>query len=118
MTLLKTLLKPICLSLFLCLPMAASAAPKVYSGKEAQAIRCAQLMIYGSQAGLVTGVMSEKESLQMRVYGLMILHKYISGTGRQKIKAIEQMIEKTGFQESSQRFVKQARTCTRQFPAE
>ncbi len=100
----------------LSLPTVSTAAPKVYSGSEAQAIRCAQLVFFVANEGDRQGFLSRNDQNGLKAYGLYLLDTYTTGTPRQKAKAISKMYSATGYVESVEKFVKSHRRCQRQFP--
>jgi len=112
MTLFKAAIFAACLAM----PTISTAAPKVYSGSEAQAIRCAQLVFFVASEGDRQGFLSRNDQNGLRAYGLYLLDQYTTGSPRQKAKAIEKMSKATGYVESVQKFEKSHRRCTRQFP--
>lgn len=97
-------------------PSVTMAAPKVYSGSEAQAIRCAQLVFFAANEGDRHGFLSRNDQNGLKAYGLYLLDQYTTGTPRQKAKAITQMANATGYVESIEKFTKSHRRCVRQFP--
>ncbi len=98
------------------LPTASTAAPKVYSGSEAQAIRCAQLVFFAANEGDRQGFLSRNDQNGLKAYGLYLLDQYTTGTPRQKAKALSKMYNATGYVESVDKFVKSHRRCQAQFP--
>ena len=116
MRLLKTAIFSACLAIPTTIPTTGIAAPKVYSGAEAQAIRCAQLVFFVAREGDRLGFLSRNDQDGLKAYGLYLLNQYTSGTPRQKAKAIENMSKATAYVESVQKFEKSHRRCIRQFP--
>lgn len=111
-----TLFKAALLSVCLCLPTAGYSGVKVYSGSEAQAIRCSQLMLFAAEVGREGGFLTRRQSEGIKAYGLHVLMKYTSGTTKQKGKAVVQMMKGTNPFQSQAKFLKQHKTCLRQFP--
>ena len=111
-----SLIKAALISATLIIPTVATAAPKVYSGSEAQAIRCAQLVFFAANEGDRHGFLSRNDQNGLRAYGLYLLDQYTTGTPRQKAKAITKMTKSTGYVESIEKFNQSHRRCIRQFP--
>jgi len=111
-----SLIKAALISATLAIPTAATAAPKVYSGSEAQAIRCAQLLFFAAHEGDRQGFLSRNDQNGLRAYGLYLLNEYTTGTPRQKAKAISKMSKATGYVESVEKLMASHKRCQRQFP--
>ena len=101
----------------LCLfTVAASASPKIYSGKEAQALRCAQLVFWVASEAERLGYIPRDAQPGIRAYGLYLLDRYTTGTPRQKAAALGKLTRSTDDATSREKFITQHRRCTRQFP--
>lgn len=100
----------------LLMPQTTVAAPKVYSGTEAQAIRCAQLVFWVATQGHKLGYIDARDQDGIRAYGLYVLSRYTSGSPEQKAKALTQLSKSTPDAISRDKFIKTHSRCTRKFP--
>ena len=94
----------------------AVAAPKVYSGLEAKALKCSELMIFLVVAGDASGEITRNQANALTGYAGYILDNYTSGSHRQKARALEIMMERTSVHQKVLDLESQHLSCLRLFP--
>lgn len=110
-------LKAFLVALTLALPMgAAQSAEKIYSGSEAAALRCANIVALTGVALNGAGRLGALEKEVMLGISFLMLEGHVSGTWAQKKAALEVVRDRRGVVETLEDFEKLAEQCLRDFP--
>ena len=94
----------------------AAAQPKVYSGREAAALRCSNTLALTAVALNGAELMSDIEKDLMIEITYLILDRHVSGTWHQKKQALRQVRDRRSVEETLQDYQRNAARCLRQFP--
>ncbi|XDA96747.1 hypothetical protein AB1M95_11480 [Sulfitobacter sp. LCG007] len=109
------------LGLALCAaPLAACAQDspdgKVYSGREASALRCANAMAFTAIALDSAGALRPGEKDVLLGITILILERHVSGTFKQKKQALAVVRDRHDPQETLDDFRRYADACMKEFP--
>lgn len=94
----------------------AAAGTRTYSGEEAAALRCADMMALTSVALAETGMISEQEKTAILQISVLILVRHVSGSWEQKKAALEVVRDRRNLIETVQDYQRFAAQCLEQFP--
>ena len=95
---------------------AVAAEPKVYSGEEAGALRCANAMALTAVALSDAGLMTDAEKEVLLRVTVAILDRHVSGSWAQKKAALEVVRDRRNVGETLEDFQVLAQRCLRQYP--
>lgn len=104
------------LALLLFLGSPAGAGEKVYDGREAAALRCANMLALTGVALEGAGLIEEIDKEVMLGITVLILERHVSGTWRQKKAAMEVMRNRRSFEDTIADYQRNAPRCLEQFP--
>jgi hypothetical protein len=100
----------------LALPSAATAAPRIYEGREAAALRCANTLALTAVALSAAELIGEGEKNVMLGITVRILDRHVEGTWAQKRAAMEVMRDRRSVADTLQDYRQIAERCLVQFP--
>ncbi|MCC1492513.1 hypothetical protein [Cognatishimia sp. F0-27] len=106
------------LALLLLAPGALGAEPKVYEGREAQALKCAWIIAAAARVLEEAGMISTEDHGVSIAISARILQLYVTGSDRQKLGAFQEIALRNDRSGAVQAFQDQALLCIRQFPVE
>jgi hypothetical protein len=89
---------------------------KVYSGREASALRCANAVAFTAVALDSAGLLSPGEKDVMLGVTILILERHVSGTWKQKKQGLAVIRDRHGPQDSLDDFRRYAENCLKEFP--
>ena len=94
----------------------AAAAPRVYEGQEAAALRCANTVALTAVALSRAGMIDEVEKDVMLGVSVSIVDRHVSGNWSQKMAALEVMRDRRSVEDTLEDYRLNAARCLRQFP--
>ncbi|UWR32539.1 hypothetical protein K3759_11290 [Sulfitobacter sp. W027] len=100
----------------LALPSAATAAPRIYEGREAAALRCANTLALTAVALSAAELIGEGEKNVMLGITVRILDRHVEGTWAQKRAAMEVMRDRRSVADTLEDYRQIAERCLVQFP--
>ena len=100
----------------LALPSAATAAPRIYEGREAAALRCANTLALTAVALSAAELIGEGEKNVMLGITVRILDRHVKGTWAQKSAAKEVMRDRRSVADTLEDYRQIAERCLVQFP--
>ena len=100
----------------LCVMATAVQAQRTYEGREAAALRCASMFAVTAVVLAETDQFSEVERDVLLFASVAILERHVSGTWRQKRRALDLLIERRGLEDTVKDYGRNATKCFRQFP--
>jgi len=100
----------------LALPSAATAAPRIYEGREAAALRCANTLALTAVALSAAELIGEGEKNVMLGITVRILDRHVEGTWAQKRAAMEVMRDRRSVADTLEDYRRSAERCLVQFP--
>ncbi|MDW4497433.1 hypothetical protein R5H30_05525 [Sulfitobacter sp. D35] len=108
----------LCLAVCVAPPVLAAqeSAGKVYSGREASALRCANAMAFTAVALDSVGALAPGEKDVMLGVTIRILERHVSGTWEQKKQALAVIRDRHDPQDTLDDFRRYAESCLKEFP--
>lgn len=100
----------------LALPSAVTAAPRIYEGREAAALRCANTLALTAVALSAAELIGEGEKNVMLGITVRILDRHVEGTWAQKRAAMEVMRDRRSVADTLEDYRQIAERCLVQFP--
>lgn len=92
------------------------AGTRIYDGEEAEALLCAHHVGATGEALYQAGLISELDSDRRRTWSLFMMQRYVSGTTRQKIRALQTIDQRMGYVRSTEENDAQMLGCINRFP--
>jgi len=115
-SLIPVTLSVLSLAAVLALPGAATAAQRVYEGREAAALRCANTLALTAVALSAAEMIGEGEKSVMLGITVRILDRHVEGTWAQKRAAMEVMRDRRSVPDTLEDYRRIAERCLVQFP--
>lgn len=111
-----TLATLLALSLVLSTTPVAQAKKRVYSGSEAEALKCAHLFSMTALLLWKSGRISTRDKDAGMAASVIILNRYVSGTWEQKKAALNAVAKRRTLLRTVEEFNQQNKYCLRRFP--
>lgn len=104
------------LSLLLVVAGSAEAGQRVYKGREAAALRCADMIAQTAVTLYDAGMMDRNDSRAMMAVTVLILEHHVSGTRSEKMRALKEVRKRHSTSETLEDYKRHALDCVKRFP--
>ncbi len=117
----QTVVRPV-IAVLLALSLMLSSAPmaeakrKVYSGSEAEALKCSYLISMTALLLWKAGKLSTRDKDRAMTISVIMMNRYVSGTWEQKKKALTTVGNRRSLGKTVKEFQQQSKYCIRRFP--